>query len=36
VLQTRRRTNGDYAGAKFDADGHIVVGDEAAFAESYR
>ena len=28
------RTNGDDSRAEFDADGHVVVGGEAAFAEA--
>jgi len=34
VLEARRRADGNYAGAELDADGDVVVGDEAAFAES--
>lgn len=33
VLQACWRTDWDYAGAELDADGDVVVGDEAAFTE---
>lgn len=36
VFETRRRTNGDDSGAEFDADGYVVVGNEATFAEANR
>lgn len=31
-----RRTDGDDARAEFDADGHVVMSNEAAFAEPDR
>ncbi len=36
VFEARWRSDGDYAGAELDADGDVVVGDEAAFAETDR
>jgi len=36
VLEARGGSDLDYARAELDADGYVVVGDEAAFAESDR
>ena len=34
MLEARGGSDGHYAAAELDADGYVVVGDEAAFAES--